>query len=105
MIHPLVQPIERIVERAFVFPGSDAVALQQQPHEIMQRVLRPIEPENLEASGIGGRPISLRVVAYMQHLIRSKTADFERPFVNPRIGLVRAQLAGKKNMPEIFRER
>ena len=60
MIHPLVQPIERIVERTLYLPqeytaGSDAVALQQHLHEITQRVLRPIEAENLEAGGTGGR--------------------------------------------------
>ena len=77
---------------------------KRQPHEIAQRVLRPIEMENLEAGGTGGRPISLGSSPTWRP-DRGKTADFERPFVNPRIGFVHAQLAGKKNMPEIFRDR
>ena len=61
----------------FVCPGTTPPQAMRSPYnnsrEVAQRVLRPIEMENLQTRGTGGRPISLRVVARVQDFVRGKS--------------------------------
>ena len=78
----LTVSVKIVIVAAIVAGLEVALALRQQPPKIAQRILAAIETKDFEPGSTCCRPVALRIVTRVQHLLRRKTADFERPPVN-----------------------
>src|SRR5436190_14589596 len=85
--------------------ASEALTLQiQKCEQIAQRILWSIQSKDRQTGGTGSFPIALRIIADMKDLIRFQIDKLEPTPENLRIGLVRSDFAGNKNMRNKLRD-
>src|SRR3954470_24842608 len=70
--------------------------------QIAQTVARPLQAEATQTGRGGAFPVALGIVAGVQCFIRLPAAERQCSPINFRIRFVGAQLAGKKDVREIF---
>ena len=82
--------------------ASDARALQiKNPEQIAERISRPIQSKNGQASCGCCFPIAFRVIAHVKNLVRIQMHYLYCAPKNLRIGFVRAEFAGNEDVAEI----
>src|SRR5207245_5514533 len=72
--------------------------------QIAQRILAPVQPEDRQSGGGRAIPITVRVVADVQDLVRRQPNELQRAPVDLGMWFVRAELARDKNVAEKFRD-